>query len=436
MTSSSFGQMFPYDWPSANGRQRDAEWLAILGKTMLRKEVNNNDQLPAGFTYLGQFLDHDLTFQMTSSLSQGHAGSTRPNLRTPAFDLDSVYGLGMRVSPHLYDKYHPGYLYLDHNRPFDLPRNSQGTALISDPRNDEHLIIAQLHLAFLKFHNAVLAQASALNDGGDDAGFEKAQRLVRWHYQWLILKQYLPLVVGQEVVDDVLAHQRFYTPIMAVPLEFSLAAFRFGHSTVQPVYDISEQFRKVPLFTTDGERDLRGGYPIRPLQSVEWKRFFGARAQLSSRISTQLAAPLLNLPPTLGAPQSSLAVTNLLHGLDLPSGQTVAQAMRQNIPVQVLTDDELWANAPYFQDRQAPRPAPLWYYILREAEAQQNGHRLGTVGAYIVAEVMIGLLKDSETSFLRQKPDWKPVLPDGQPHETFTLEDLLKVAQVAEAADC
>src|SRR5262249_49327890 len=145
-------------------------------------------------------------------------------------------------------------------RGFDLPRNCQGTALIGDPRNDQNLIVAQLHLAFLRFHNAVLETAGMIHDGIQDEGrsddqklFNKTQRLVRWHYQWIILHEYLPLIVGQDVVDDILIRGRqFYRweersdyPFM--PVEFSVAAFRFGHSQSQQVYRINDVVGPLPL---------------------------------------------------------------------------------------------------------------------------------------------------------------------------------------------
>ena len=153
-----------------------------------------------------QFFVHDITFDPTSSLLSQTDPTTVPNFRTPAFELDSVYGSGRRASPHLYDRTSPDgiKLLVDEEAPNDLPRNSQNTAIIGDPRNDENLIVAQLHLAFLKFHNAVVDHLLAGGARSPGAVFTEAQRLVRWHYQWIILNEFLPATVGPGLLEDVL----------------------------------------------------------------------------------------------------------------------------------------------------------------------------------------------------------------------------------------
>src|SRR5215210_4810100 len=153
--------------------------------TPLAPNVNNpnNDTHTAGVTFLGQFLDHDITFDPTSSLLSQVDPTTVTNFRTTRFDLDSVYGLGRRANPHLYDQTSPDgiKLLIDEEAPKDVPRNSQNIAITGDPRNDENLIVSQLHLAFLKFHNAVI---DTLPGGDPSKVFDEAQKLVRWHYQW------------------------------------------------------------------------------------------------------------------------------------------------------------------------------------------------------------------------------------------------------------
>src|SRR6266536_6352861 len=179
----------------------------------------NNPTLTAGFTFLGQFLDHDMTFDPTSSLARARDPESIRNFRIPALDLDSLYGGGPGASPHLYDRSLDGgrttflteeipgssAVSIDGSSRHDLARNSQGVALAGDPRNDENLIISQLHLAFLRFHNTVLADVKAALGSpftGDEI-FAEAQRTVRWHYQWLILHEFLPKTVGQSTLDDV-----------------------------------------------------------------------------------------------------------------------------------------------------------------------------------------------------------------------------------------
>ena len=124
--------------------------------------------------------------------------------------------------------------------------------MIGDPRNDENLIVAQTHLAFLKFHNRVMdtLPQGAGNSGDEDRPFGRARRTVRWHYQWLVLNDFLPRVLDRAVLNDIRNNgRRFYDfdaapfggrPFM--PLEFSVAAYRLGHSMVRETYDYNRTF--------------------------------------------------------------------------------------------------------------------------------------------------------------------------------------------------
>jgi hypothetical protein len=311
----------------------------------------DNPAIPAVMTYFGQFVDHDLTLDTTSSLERQNDPTATTNFRTPVLELDNLYGLGPAVSPFLYDQRPTHALKMllgpsvNHAAEVDLPRDSQGVALIGDPRNDENLVVAQLHVAFLKLHNAMVDQLPRVQDSIKDASaFDKVQRLVRWHYQWLILHHFLPAVAGQDVVDAVWTGKR-----------------QLSHSFV------------------------RSGLP---------------------------------------SAQQSLAVRNLQRGvtMGLPSGQVIAQLVAPQIGTVPLTDAELWVGTPF-----SGQPAPLWYYLLREAEVRQHGLRLGPVGARIV-EVLLGLLELDDRSFLVQAPTWRPVV-EGRAHpDDFTFVDLFRIA--------
>ncbi len=206
----------------------------------------DNPALPAGYTYLVQFVDHDITFDPTSRLDR--AADAVRNFRTPRFDLVSVYG-GPKASPYLYDRNDQALLLVDGAATgprlagLDLPRNSQERAVTGDPRNDLHVIISQLHLAFLAFHNNVVGRirSDPALRWGDESDFQTACRLVRWHYQWIVLHDLLPRIVGPQTVEAVLARKgKRYAPRLKlynrrfkdayVPVEFSAAAYRFGHS--------------------------------------------------------------------------------------------------------------------------------------------------------------------------------------------------------------
>ena len=415
----------------------------------------DNLRMTAGMTFLGQFIDHDITFDPTSSLERQVDPEQVANFRTPTLGLDSAYGAGPLVTPHLYDREAgPGLRFLTEEcgtpGRHDVPRNSQMTALIGDPRNDENLIISQLHLAVLRFHNRVCAWvADEMGIRGGMAVFTEAQRIVRWHYQWIVLHEFLTATCGEGVVHDVLeSGRRFYgwrhEPF--IPVEFSVAAYRFGHSQVRPSYRANfGSGGGDPFFalifdasldpTSRDPDDLRGSCRA-PRRFVGWPTFFDfgdASVRPNKRIDTMLSSVLFALPDTVvalpdpRANPASLAQRNLLRHLTfaLPSGQRVARAM--GLPV--LAAEDLADLQPHGMDRSTP----LWFYVLREADVVERGLRLGPVGARIVAEVLIGLIEGDRESFLSQEPDWRPFLPTftaADQGRGFEMTDLLAFADV------
>lgn len=414
----------------------------------------NDSAIPAGYTYLGQFIDHDITFDPASSLQRQNDPDALENFRTPRFDLDSLYGRGQNNDVFMYDPAIDGgrtSLLLGRapdGKP-DLPRNvlpasspdrPRGRALIGDPRNDENIIVSQLHLLFLRFHNAVVAKVQSEEPPSlrPDELFEEAQRIVRWHYQWIVVHDFLRRVVGDDVVEDILQDRpigrseqptrreillKFFhwqrRPFM--PVEFSVAAYRFGHSMIRATYKINDTVPELPLFVADadpGQFDsLHGFRPLPEGWTVDWQFFFetgdGSRLQLARKIDAKLSASTFTLP---GDAPTELAVRNLHRGLrmSLPSGQRVARFMG----FEPLTDEELGiaSVAPDFVGA-----APLWFYILKEAELN-GGNSLGPVGAHIVAEVLLGLLKGDPLSFVNVEPNWVPDLADDG---SFTISDLV-----------
>ena len=206
--------------------------------------VNNPDNPThtAGTTFMGQFLDHDMTFDFTSPLGVPTQPTTTPTSRTPAFDLDSVYGGGYLATPQFYDPADPVKFRVESGGLFeDLPRDAATRAIIPDFRNDENLMIAGLHAAFLLFHNHAVDYVRAQGELSDPKEvFAEARRLTTWHYQWMIVHEFLPLFVGQKMVDDVLANgPNFYSPGLRkafMPVEFQTGTYRMGHSMVRPSY--------------------------------------------------------------------------------------------------------------------------------------------------------------------------------------------------------
>jgi hypothetical protein len=435
-----FGRMFK----DLESNKLDPVVLAALASAMIAGPgtFDPNPRVPAGYTYFGQFVDHDLTFDPTSTLGRRNDPTQLSDFRTPRFDLDSVYGSGPMDEPYLYDwstPKHPGVKLLvgcnEQGPEFvleDLPRNQQGRALTGDARNDENLIISQLHLLFIRFHNKVVDHIRK-NGGniGSTALFERAQRLVRWHYQWIVTHDFLPRIVGPRLAKARPKHFKWRPgdrPFM--PVEFSVAAFRFGHSMVRDDYKLNDHHPNVPVLkprfrfgpTLAGFRRLPAGLEI------EWKHFFildrSTHAQRSMRIDTFLSAQLAQLPPD----DASLPFLNLRRGSDLglPSGGAVAEEMK----IDPLDESELLAPLPRRIDARVRdvvlTSAPLWYYILCEAKARgRGGMRLGPVGGRIVADVINGLLTADEHSYVNAPTPWEPSLSKHR-DKSFTMADLVR----------
>ena len=420
--------------------------------------VNNPDNTnhTAGTTFMGQFIDHDVTFDLNSRLGEPVAPEASPNSRTPALDLDSVYGGGPIRSPELFGRRSrreplSGIKFIvEHGGLFeDLPRTPSGTAILGDPRNDEHIILAGLHAAFLLFHNNAVDYVAGNNRRlGPEEIYREARRLTTWHYQWMVLHEFLPLFIGRTLVNDILARgRRFYRPAVGfMPVEFQGACYRFGHSMVRPSYRANLAGDNAgPFFgfifdpSQEGALDpddFRGGVRA-PRRFIGWQTFFDfgdGNLRNNKRIDTTLSTPLFQLPrsaiPGEGGP-NSLPQRNLLRHItwQLPSGQAIAQEMR----APVLSSGDLGELAQYGLNLE--NSTPLFYYILREAHLLAAGRTLGPVGGRVVGEVLIGLMQLDRNSFLRAQPRWRPTLPNGvgQLTHDFRMVDFLTFAGVAPA---
>lgn len=433
-----FGLMFKHLKPYAPPR----ELLQSLAASMLQpagpvKSVENPN-VPAGYTFFGQFIDHDITRDEKSDLEKQQDPDGLKNFRTPIFDLDSVYGGGPTVRPDLFDG--PKLRLSNQNGFEDLLRGPDGIAQIGDHRNEENLIIAQLQIAMIRFHNAMVDHVQKSGTPANQV-FQAAQQLAQFHYQWAVLTDFMVRTCGADVVDSVLkkpsgnapirADLKFYKPQKTpfMPVEFSVAAYRFGHSQIRPGYRINNA-RGAAFFQPEaGDANLNGFRPIPPDLKIDWRFFFNipgsdTAPQLSMLMDTKLSGPLFDLP--FGDPPKSLAERNLLrgHALGLPSGQAVAEKMG----VPPLSNEELGIPADPGWETQAP----LWFYILKEAELQrEGGHSLGQVGGRIVAETLVGLLAENKNSFFRLGPTFQPEPPIAPARGTFTMGDLLRFAGAA-----
>lgn len=431
---------------------------SVVNPAVFSPNNPDNPNMTAGMTFLGQFLDHDVTLDPKSDLLKTAHPRRTTNFRTPAFDLDSLYGAGPEDAPELYDTSSGSILFKVEAIPgsesvsrkgavrFDVPRDANGAAIIGDSRNDEHVILNQLHLAMLSFHNEVTKRlrADPAHAGWSAARiFKSAQQQVRWHYQWIILHEFLPSTIGQDRLTQLLN-----APTSAgkarIPVEFSVAAYRFGHSQVRPSYRLNfgPDGGASPFFgfifddtidpSVSDPNDFRGGRRA-ARRFVDWQTFFNfgdGNFRQSKRIDSKLSSPLMLLPgsraPAPGLPGDgvqSLASRNLMRHVNfgLPSGQDIAH----HLGVPALTPAQLSDLSTFGMDTSTP----LWFYVLKEAEVMESGLRMGPVGSHIVGRVFIDLLKKDRTSYLSVQPTWTPVLPSATPGD-FRMTDLLKFAGV------
>ncbi len=433
--------------------------VALIVDPKLNLDNPNNDLHTAGSTFIGQFLDHDITFDLGSRLNEPIDPEDSLNTRTPSFDLDSVYGGGPRRSPELYGHQRSNIkMKVESGGQFeDLPRRPDGSAILSDPRNDENMMIAGLQAAFFLFHNRAVDYLQKRHPRWDsDELYREARRLTTWHYQWMIVHEFLPLFIGQSLTEDILFRgRRYYRPRVGfIPVEFQGAAYRFGHTMVRPSYranitgDNGGAFFGM-IFDPKGQGqadpvDLRGGTRA-PRRFIGWETFFnfgsiprpsgtgtlGEDMRPNKLIDARISTPLFNLPlQTIasGEPPTSLPQRNLLRQVtwSLPSGQRIAREMGME-PLGASELDELRGYGLGLE-----RSTPLWYYVLKEARLRANGTTLGPVGARIVGEVFIGLLQYDDQSYLTQNPLWKPTLPTimGNVTGEFRMIDFLAFAGV------
>lgn len=494
--SARYGRMLH---PLYNGHgEPDKKKLRTLALAMIENPKNtgsDNPAIPAAYTYFGQFIDHDLTLDLVSAFEAEIDPESTRNFRTAALELDSLYGMGPQGSPHLFQRQQPALFRVGEvcepfengkkgrDLKFDLPRLDDGQALLADARNDHNLFVNQLHVAFLRLHNHLVKHF--LEEMQDpQTAFASAVQSLRWHYQWVVLFDYLPLIAGKKVVNDILRNgRRLYDPNdeareAYLPIEFAAAAFRFGHAQVRRGYKINaipydpKSLDKEPaeIQTLDAgdlgwppytsglgnpRASLRGG-PVRERDIVDWSFMVGTdrnKVQLSRMIGPRLSLTLAQLPKEVfdrglalpqfetapAQPQApgvsdiiALSRRNLMRGetFCLPDGQVMARfvagLLGPSAGITVLTDDQLWS-APFANIGLSS--VPLWFYLLREAQLDpsSNGERLGPLGARIVAEVLIGVLQKDPQSILNQGAGFAP-LQKFQRVGEFDLTALLSAA--------
>src|SRR5215472_7028044 len=400
-----YGRLFPELQPLVIGGER----LRAMGQAGgLCDGSNGCDDaraVAAGWPIFAQYVAHDLTADRSALTMRADVDGLR-NFHSPRANLECLYGDGPSAQPYMYSHRDGAKLLLSGH---DLPRNGEGIALVPDPRQDVNLPMSQLQVALARLHNRLVDR---LREDGvpEQELFEEARRAATWHYQWIILNDLLPTAVGTERAARLLDEgpRVFLKDGRApyIPLEFADAAYRYGHSQVRGDMRINDTKTPVPLFP-----DLIGFRPV-PLEwAIDWRLLFDVPgeppAQRAKKIDGRLAGSLMGLPTeivgTVDDPSlRSLALRDLERGVGtgLPSGESVARALGEEplSPGQTGLDGE----------------TPLWFYVLKEAEAHSGGEYLGPVGATIVGEVLVGVIDHDPQAYRTVNPSWRPTLPARQ----------------------
>ena len=430
--------------------------------------------LPAGYTFFAQFVDHDVTLDVTTSLhgndlrggGDDHPVKKLPNLRSASLDLDCVYGFGPEASPYLYSTDGTGVMLTGNPENHDdLARNHEGRALIGDPRNDENIFVSQMQLMFVRFHNRLMAGRS----------FEEAQRQARFHYQYVVWNDFLKKVCDPDVfnyLNSALleaatkknAGQMDYDPKQLfrlvddcgrplMPVEFSVAGYRFGHVTVRSNYPVNRHMPVIELF--DERFSTLGFSPVPTDLVVDWHYLLPIDSDIApvmtKAFNHELVDELIRMPnPIVGKRatdhERSLAFRNLLRGyvLGLPSGQNMADAMASlGVPVDPAQDLKFgeiggWENIDELTRTKLQEHTPLFFYLMREAGVCGDGKHLGPLGSAIVLRTFgsmllncrsylteAGLLTEEEAKRCGGHVAWQP-LPEIKGDGDLELADIAR----------
>ena len=413
-----YGRLFP-DLPAATFDDERLLALGLDGGICDGTDCDIDGRVEAGQPLFGQYVAHDLTADRSPLRAHADLNSLR-NVRSPRANLEALYGGGPVGSPYLYDQDDPAKLLAGEGGR-DLPRNQQGVALIGDPRNDVHAFMTGMQLAFIRAHNLLVDRLRADGVAEGDL-FTDARLALSWHYQFVIVNDFLPTLVGTDMLSAVLRDgPRFYRPAGEpfIPVEFADAAYRYGHSQIKGDYQLRPGGGRYAVFP-----DLAGFRPLVPEHVIDWSLLFDvpghASAQRAKRIDGMLPASLIHLPESITGQVEvtayrSLAGRDLQRGMGtgLPSGEAVARA----IGATPLTAEELALGD--WRDE-----TPLWLYVLREGAVRGGGDRLGEVGGRIVAEVLVGIIRNDPESYLANDPSWRPTLPAHEPGR-FKIRDIL-----------
>ena len=466
--------------PESENPEEILKTLAALGNAMhdIADLPKFDSTIPSAYTYFSQLVNHDISFTdvvkpdgVTDAMvladpqlrpwSDDMIKERVSNKRARVLELDCVYGsMQGGVLPPFekgnHSKMALGKVTPAHDPPADADfndlvrcprtedRKKDRTALIADRRNDSNIMLSQLQVAFLRAHNAVVDKKQC--------SFAEAQGMLQQHYQWMVLNEFLPLVVPAATLKEV-EEKSIYKPEMGVPLEFSMAAFRFGHAMIRRNYYLNKDFNPESLkrlFTmivlcnqANFEPMANAGSDTLPKEYIiNWTNFLEGGRNKARAIRTEMVDPLFGLFDDTDVKMEGLAAQDLKRAymMRIPTGQAIARELNVQDPLtaadmkQVLPPEQFTI----LESSGLLERTPLPFYVLAEAKKQADKleppenpdkGKLGPVGGRIVAEVIIGLIRNNPHSYLNDKTWEKPHLP--AEHEgKFFLSDLLTLAGV------
>ena len=490
-------------------------------------------QQPAGYTFFGQFIDHDVTRTQTAlsalnelnrraqgdaavraklaaagitpdQLKQAIANAATPtsalSVNSGKLDLDSVYGIAdfaalTGITAPWFEQSNGAYtgrFAQRHIRApaslaaaidgFDYQRTPEGTAEVPDPRNSENKLISQIQNLFGLAHNDCMDHAfgtvSAPRQQQIGAAFDACHKKVLWTYETIVATDFLPRFSAEAVLNRVApgalhAYQRGTSPTsqlprwdgvrtflysckpglgedaaIHIPHEFTVAAFRLGHTLVRdsyvlhdPVVDANGNLltgQPRPIFASANDPEtigLVGDNPVQPGDVIDWSRFYDVygvdqkdeSAQPGRPVDTLISDKLFSLPIAAIPPgpdangkdtstERNLPRRNLMRASEptalitgsvgLATGEEMEAYAQQRIPglhdstkeVRKVLADRLQSAG--FDPNLLARRTPLWLFILAEAESTQASQRLGELGSHIIDEFLLGSLHCDQASVL------------------------------------
>lgn len=389
--------------------------LRVLSDTMIESKnglKKDSKVISNGLAIFSQFLAHDITFERGSNLNKNNSIKNFKNDRTINLDLDCIYG--QKSQSFYYNKYDKDKLLLGQKYAcgnlswYDLQRNKNHIAIIPDARNDENIIVSRIHILFIQFHNKIVDYLRKRNDDENNSVFEEARKMTICYYHWLILHEYLFKIMDWTVFDRILKDGcQYYTDATSLPLEFTGAAFRTGHSQTRELNRINDITEK---------KLMELGFFERMEEYVDWRYLFNfgdGKCQFSKLIDTKVGSSFHKLPFLKKGDEASLPFLNLKRGIayGLPSGEEIAKRMGFE-PIEIRETKYLSGT-------------PLWYYVLREAEILgHNGEHLGPIGSTILGECFYTVIKSDNFSFLNVNPLWRPTI--GREIGKFNFVDMIQ----------